>query len=153
VTEAAHGGEIVIIAIPKHAVVDLPTDLFIGVPNDVVVIDTGNYCSARDGRIAAIEEGQVEGVWVAEQLARPVVKVFNNTRAKSLLENGRPAGAAGRIALPVAGDPPDARRSQNALPAAWLVAVGRKNRYRNASRLLSPVIESVDAAYSAACGS
>src|SRR5258706_13014432 len=31
------------------------------------------------------------------------------------------------------------RRSQNALPAAWLVAVGRKNRYRKASRLLSPV--------------
>src|SRR6266852_1568459 len=39
------------------------------------------------------------------------------------------------------------------LPAAWLVAVGRKNRYRKASRLLSPVIGSVDAAYSAACGS
>src|SRR5262249_27494090 len=32
-----------------------------------------------------------------------------NIGAKSLLENGRPKGAAGRIALPVAGDPPAAR--------------------------------------------
>ena len=75
----------------------------------VVIIDTGNYYSARDGRIAAIEEGQVESEWVAEQLGRPVVKAFNNIRAESLLENCRPGGAAGRIALPVAGDPPGAR--------------------------------------------
>jgi hypothetical protein len=39
-----------------------------------VVIDTGNYYPVRDGRIAAIEEGQLESEWVAERLARPVVK-------------------------------------------------------------------------------
>jgi predicted dinucleotide-binding enzyme len=52
--------------------------VFAGVPTDVVVIDTGNYYQVRDGRIAAIEEGQLESAWVAEQLGRPVVKVFNN---------------------------------------------------------------------------
>lgn len=39
-----------------------------------------------------------------------MVKAFNNIYAKHLLELGRPAGARGRIALPVAGD--DARAKE-----------------------------------------
>lgn len=109
-TEAARGGEIVIVTIPQRAVPDLPGDLFAGVPEDVVVVDTGNYYPARDGRIDAIEDGQVESAWVAEHLGRPVVKAFNNIVSQSLLENGRPRGASGRIALPVAGDAPEARQ-------------------------------------------
>ncbi len=108
--EAARGGEIVIVTIPQRAVPDLPKDLFAGVPGDVAVVDTGNYYPTRDGRIDAIEDGQVESAWVAEHLGRPVVKAFNNIAFQSLLENGRPEGAPGRIALPVAGDPPGARR-------------------------------------------
>ncbi len=107
--EAARSGEIVVVTIPQRAVPELPTGLFAGVPQDVVVVDTGNYYPARDGRIDAIENGQAESVWVAEQLGRPVVKVFNNIGSQSLLENGRPKGEARRIALPVAGDPPAAR--------------------------------------------
>jgi 8-hydroxy-5-deazaflavin:NADPH oxidoreductase len=109
ITAAARTAEIVILAVPERAVTELPEDLFSGVPDDVVVIDAGNYYSARDGRIAAIEEGQVESEWVADQVGRPVVKVFNNIISTSLLENGRPKGAAGRIALPVAGNPPAGR--------------------------------------------
>jgi 8-hydroxy-5-deazaflavin:NADPH oxidoreductase len=109
VAEAARGGEIVIVTIPERAVPDLPGDLFAGVGEDVVVVDTGNYYPSRDGRIEAIEDGQVESAWVAEQLGRPVIKAFNNIFAQSLLENGRPAGTPGRIALSVAGDPPGAR--------------------------------------------
>jgi len=109
VAEAARGGDLIIITIPQRAVLDLPNDLFAGVPEDVVVVDTGNYYPARDGRIDAIEDGQAESAWVAEQVRRPVVKAFNNIGAQSLLENGRPAGTAGRIALSVAGDLSDAR--------------------------------------------
>ena len=110
VAEAARGVEIVIVTIPQRAVPDLPRDLFAGVPEDVVVVDTGNYYPSRDGRIDAIEGGQAESAWVAGHLGRPVVKAFNNIVAQSLLENGRSAGTPGRIALPVAGDPPGARR-------------------------------------------
>jgi predicted dinucleotide-binding enzyme len=108
--EAARGGEIVIVTIPQRAVPELPKDLFAGVPEDVVVVDTGNYYPARDGPIDAIEDGQAESAWVAGHLGRPVVKAFNNIGFQSLLENGRPEGAPGRIALPVAGDPPWARQ-------------------------------------------
>lgn len=109
VEEAARGGEIVIVTIPERAVPELPRDLFAGVPADVVVIDTGNYYPSRDGTIPAIEAGQPESAWVAAQLGRPIVKAFNNIYFQSLLEKGTPRGTPGRVALPVAGDPPQAR--------------------------------------------
>ena len=58
----------------------------------------------RDGRIEGIESGLPESRWVEQQLGRPVIKAFNNIYARHLLELGKPAGAAKRIALPVAGD-------------------------------------------------
>ena len=105
VTEAARSGEVVVITIPEAKIRDLPRGLFAGVPNDVVVIDTGNYYPReRDGRIDEIEGGMTESQWVQQQLGRPVVKVFNNIYAKHLMDLGRPAGSPGRLALPVAGD-------------------------------------------------
>lgn len=110
VKEAARAGDVVIVTIPEKAIPDLPKDLFAGVPDDVVVIDTGNYYPRqRDGRIADIESGMTESRWVARQLRRPVVKAFNNIYAKHLLEFGRVAGSAHRFALPVAGDDPKAK--------------------------------------------
>jgi predicted dinucleotide-binding enzyme len=50
-----------------------------------------------------------ESRWVSQQLGRPVVKAFNNIAARSLMNGGRPKGAPGRIALPVAGDDPAAK--------------------------------------------
>jgi 8-hydroxy-5-deazaflavin:NADPH oxidoreductase len=62
-------------------------------------MDTSNYHPFRDGKIAALEAGQVESLWVVEQVGRPIVKAWN-----SLVNKGKPAGRAGRIALPVAAD-------------------------------------------------
>ena len=108
--EAARRGEIVIVTVPEKNIPKLPRDLFAGVPDDVVVIDTGNYYpQQRDGRIDGIEEGTTESRWVSQQLGRPVVKAFNNIYADHLLRRGRPAGTPGRIALPVAGDDPQAK--------------------------------------------
>jgi 8-hydroxy-5-deazaflavin:NADPH oxidoreductase len=108
-TEAARGGEIVVVTIPQQAVANLPGDLFAGVPEEVVVVDTGNYYPSRDGRIDAIEEGQTDSGWVAEQLGRPVVKAFNSIYWNSLRDKGQPAGTPGRVALSVAGDSAAAR--------------------------------------------
>ena len=81
-----------------------------GRAGDVVVVDTGNYYPRqRDGRIDGIEDGLTESRWVERQLGRPVVKAFNNIYAQHLMERGKPAGAPGRIALPVAGDDPAAK--------------------------------------------
>ena len=109
VEEAARGKDVVIVTIPQKNIPNLPAGLFDGVPDDVVVVDTGNYYPRkRDGRIDGIEEGLTESRWVERQLGRPVVKAFNNIYAQHLLDRGKPAGA-GRIALPVAGDDPAAK--------------------------------------------
>lgn len=105
VEEAARRGDVVIVTIPEKNIPSLPRDLFAGVSDNVVVVDTGNYYpQQRDGQIAGIEDGMVESRWVSEQLGRPVVKAFNNIYAEHLLKLGKPSRAPGRIALPVAGD-------------------------------------------------
>lgn len=109
--QAARSGEVVVVTIPMKNIPGLPHNLFEGVPNDVVVIDTCNYYpQQRDGRIDAIEDGMPESRYVEQQLGRPVVKAFNNIRAEHLLKMGQPAGTEDRIALPVSGD--DTRAKQ-----------------------------------------
>ncbi|GKQ49327.1 NADPH-dependent F420 reductase [Bradyrhizobium sp. Ce-3] len=110
VAEVARSSEIVVIAVPMRRVSELPSDLFADAPANLIVIDTSNYYPRqRDGRIEQVEAGMTESGWVQRQLGRPVVKVFNSIIAKSLLNEGRPAGAAGRIALAVAGDDAQAK--------------------------------------------
>ena len=108
--EAVRDRDVVVVTIPQRNVPDLPKDLFAGVAAETVVIDTGNYYPReRDGRIEPIEAGMPESAWVSQQIGRPVIKAFNNIYAQHLLENGKPKGAPGRIALPVAGDDPRAK--------------------------------------------
>jgi 8-hydroxy-5-deazaflavin:NADPH oxidoreductase len=110
VEEAAQGKDVVVVTIPERNVPSLPGDLFDGVGDDVVVIDTGNYYPRqRDGRIDAIESGEPESAWVSKQLGRPVIKAFNNIYAHHLRDNGTPPDSPGRIALPVAGDDQSAK--------------------------------------------
>jgi 8-hydroxy-5-deazaflavin:NADPH oxidoreductase len=103
--EAARAGAVVIVTIQQGRVHELPKDLFEGVPDTVVIVDTNNYYPReRDGRIDGIEEGLLESRWVEQQLGRSVVKAFNNINWVPLLNNGKAKGANERIALPVAGD-------------------------------------------------
>lgn len=105
--EAARDRELVVVTIPEKNVAQLPDNLFEGVDKDVVVVDTGNYYPRqRDGAIDEIEQGMPESTWVAQELGRPVIKAFNNIYAQHLRVGGKPAGAEGRIALPVAGEDP-----------------------------------------------
>lgn len=116
VAEAAEGAEIVIVTIPLVKVAQLPDDILDGAAEGAVVIDTNNYYpQQRDGRIDAIEDGQTESAWVAEQLGRPVVKAFNGVYAQKILDVGEPDGP--RFAIPVAGDDPDAKAKVLALVA------------------------------------
>lgn len=104
---AVADADMIILSIPLPAIASLPKDLFAAVPQDVPVIDTGNYYPGmRDPQIADIDAGEVESVWVARQIGRPVIKAFNNILAYSLAELGQPRGTPGRLAIAVAGDEP-----------------------------------------------
>jgi 8-hydroxy-5-deazaflavin:NADPH oxidoreductase len=108
---AVKGVELIVMSIPFPAVAELPKDLFDTVPQDVPVIDTGNYYPGlRDPQIPEIDAGMPHSIWVSKQLAHPVIKAFNNILAYSLAERGRPGGSPGRLAIAVAGD--DVRSKQ-----------------------------------------
>jgi predicted dinucleotide-binding enzyme len=109
--EAARDADLVIVSIPQKNVPDLAPGIVTTAKPGAPIVETNNYYPReRDGAIEAIEAGTPESVWVAELLGAPVFKVFNGIFWKHLLERGLPRGEAGRIALPVAGDDPDAKR-------------------------------------------
>jgi 8-hydroxy-5-deazaflavin:NADPH oxidoreductase len=102
--EAAQDADLVIVSIPQKNVPDLAAGIVAARRPDAPVIETNNYYPRqRDGYIEAIEQGQPESAWVAELIGAPVVKVFNGIYWQHLLNKGKPRGAEGRIALPIAG--------------------------------------------------
>jgi hypothetical protein len=110
ITEVTSKADVVIVAIPEKSIPELPAGLLSALPRDTVVIDTGNYVpNLRDGHIDAIDGGLPESQWVQARLRNPVIKAFNTIRPASLASLGKPAGAAGRTVIPVAGDDPDAK--------------------------------------------
>lgn len=101
--EAVADVEVIILSIPLNRIPDI-APLIAALSPETVIIDTSNYYPFRDDRIDAIEAGQVESLWVAEELNRPIAKAWNAIGSASLATKGKPRGAPGRIALPVAAD-------------------------------------------------
>ncbi|MCJ1674510.1 MULTISPECIES: NADPH-dependent F420 reductase [unclassified Rathayibacter] len=101
--------DVLIVTVPISRIPDL-APLVRAAPAGAVIIDTGNYYPLRDGRIAELESGQVESLWVQEQLGRPVLKAWNAITSQSFSEHATAAGTPDRIAIPVAGDDPDGKR-------------------------------------------
>lgn len=116
--EAARVGDIVVVSIPVKNFRDVPAAPLAG----KVVIDTGNYYPVRDGQIAELDSGALTTTeLVARQLSGArVVKGFNNIYFRHLAELARPAGAADRSAIVIAGDDQDAKKSA----AEFLDAIG-----------------------------
>ncbi|MEU6789346.1 NAD(P)-binding domain-containing protein [Nonomuraea angiospora] len=106
---AVQSRDVIIVSIPFERVPEL-AELLSSVPDETVVIDTTNYYPHLSGPIEAVDNGQVESVRNAEALGRPVVKAWNAALAETQRAKGVPAGAPGRIAIPVAGDSEQARR-------------------------------------------
>src|SRR3954453_5717449 len=107
--EAVKDVDVVILSIPLNRIPSV-APLVANLPAETVVIDTSNYYPFRDSKIDAIEAGQVESLWVAEQLGRLVVKAWNAVLAATLQDKGVPAGTPGRTAIPVAADSDEAKR-------------------------------------------
>lgn len=105
--EAAKFGDVVIVAVPFGSLGALPVAALDG----KIVIDTCNHYPDRDGRIEALESGSTttSQMLAAALPGAKVVKAFNAILAKDLETHGKPAGAAGRRALPLAGDDAQAR--------------------------------------------
>ena len=104
---AARAGDWVVVSIPLAAYQQLPVAALAG----KVVLDTSNYYAARDGHIPALDAGELTtSELVQRHLAgAQLVKAFNSISDHHIPALARPAGAADRTALPIAGDDPRAR--------------------------------------------
>jgi len=104
---AARAGDLVVVTVPLHAVPDLSAELFAG----KIVIDTNNYYPDRDGRIPELDDDTLTtSEWVQRHLpGARIVKAFNNIIARHLGALARPAGAADRSTLLIAGDDAEAK--------------------------------------------
>ena len=116
--EAAAAGDLVLVSVPLRAYRDVPVAPLAG----KVVMDTNNYYPQRDGHLAELDDGSRTGSeLLAEHLGSAhVVKVFNNISFMHLSSLARPAGAADRSALAIAGDDAAAK----ATVTAFLDAIG-----------------------------
>jgi predicted dinucleotide-binding enzyme len=115
ISDAAKRVDLLVIAIPMKSVPSLSKDLLSELPLSSPIIDTGNYYPLRDGVIPEIAGGAIESEWTSRVLGRPVIKVFNNIVADSLLHKGLPNGSKSRIALPISGDDEESMRITIAL--------------------------------------
>ena len=116
--EAAAAGDIVIVSVPVKAFPHLPAAALAG----KTVIDTCNYGAERDGPIPELDGTSLGS---SELLSRTIpgariVKAFNNIYFEHLRSLARPAGAADRSYLPIAGDSAPAK----AAVTAFLDSIG-----------------------------
>lgn len=95
--------EVLIISLPLTALPSI-RNIIEQVGEEVIVVDTSNYYPSRDHKIAEIENGMVESVWVSNQLGKPIIKAFNNLLAYTLENEGTPEGTSRRIAMAIAGN-------------------------------------------------
>ena len=117
-SEAAAAGDLVVVTVPLRAYRSVPVEPLVG----KIVLDTNNYYPDRDGHIAELDQGTstVSGLLQQHLPTSTVVKAFNNIYFKHLLALARPAGAADRSALLIAGDDAAAK----ATVTAFLDALG-----------------------------
>jgi predicted dinucleotide-binding enzyme len=111
--QAASAGDVVVVTIPLRHYREVPAEQLRG----KVVIDTMNYYPRRDGEFPELDDESTTSSQLLQQHlpdAR-VVKAFNNIFFRHLAALPRPAGAADRSALPIAGDDAAAKATVVAL--------------------------------------
>ncbi|MDQ6791002.1 MAG: NAD(P)-binding domain-containing protein [Candidatus Dormibacteraeota bacterium] len=108
-TEAATEGDLVMVGIPPRAYLAVPVQPLAGKP----VMEAINYIPQRDGAMPGLDDLSLSSSEVLQRHlgSAHAVKVFNNITAQHLAALARPAGAADRSTLPVAGNDPAAKHA------------------------------------------
>ncbi|MGE9550057.1 NADPH-dependent F420 reductase [Erwinia amylovora] len=106
--EASEYGEVVVVAVPLHALADLPAQLLAAKH----LLDAVNYYPERDGEVALLESQQIT---TSELLGSflpgaRITKAFNAIPMTDLENGGLPAGNPARRALPLAGDDAEGKK-------------------------------------------
>jgi predicted dinucleotide-binding enzyme len=95
--------DVLVVSIPYIKIPVLAKQISQSIATGTVIIDTTNYYPIRDGKIDEVENGMPESVLVSHLLDQPVIKVYNNILAGSLVKEGLLKGSKNRITLPISG--------------------------------------------------
>jgi 8-hydroxy-5-deazaflavin:NADPH oxidoreductase len=109
VEEAARFGELVAVAIPTQAIVDLPPEPFAG----KLVIDANNYYPEPGWRLPELDADETTSSELLASLlpGATIVKAFNTVYFQRLLDESRPdLPAEERLAMPIAAEDEQAKR-------------------------------------------
>lgn len=106
ISEVVENVDVIIFSIPYSAYFELPKNLLINVPKDVIIVDTSNYYPFRDGEMKELKE-KPESILVSEQLGKPIIKAFNNLLAFTLKNKGKSENDQDRIAMAISGNNKD----------------------------------------------
>ena len=100
--QAAEFGEVVLLAVPFSATLDIDPAPLAG----KILMDADNYYPMRDGEIPELEDGSTTSSEITQRhfAGAKVVKAFNAILEKDIETTGAPAGTPDRRALPIAGD-------------------------------------------------
>jgi predicted dinucleotide-binding enzyme len=106
--EAAEWGEVVVVSVPLGRYREIPPTGLAG----KVVIDTNNYYPGRDGQMEELDSDRTTGSELLQHHLTDarVVKAFNGINWEHLRDLGRPKGDPRRVAIPISGDDPGAKR-------------------------------------------
>jgi 8-hydroxy-5-deazaflavin:NADPH oxidoreductase len=110
VEEAGQFGDIAAVAIPTQAIRELPSEPFAG----KVVIDANNYYPDPDQPVRELDADETTSSELLASLlsGATVVKAFNTIMFQRLLDDSRPElDAEARLAIPIAGDDSEAKRT------------------------------------------
>lgn len=104
--EAAAAGDFAVATVPLKNIGDIPAEPLAG----KIVVDTNNYYWERDGRIAALDNGEATTSGMLQDLLpqSKVAKGFNHIMYTQITTDGTPAGTDNRRALATASDYPEA---------------------------------------------
>ena len=104
--EAAAAGDFAVVTVPLKNIGDIPAEPLAG----KIVVDTNNYYWERDGRIAALDNGEATTSGMLQDLLpeSKVAKGFNHIMYTQITTDGTPAGTDKRRALATASDYPEA---------------------------------------------
>ena len=135
VTEAARGRDVVIVTIPQKNIPDLPAGLFDGAPDNLVVVDTGNYYPrSATAASTSIEDG-TDGEPVGGAATRAPGGQGIQQHPRPALDGTRPARRHSRAHRPAGGG--RRPRRQGRRDAAHRRTRVRRRRRRGPGRVLA----------------
>lgn len=100
--EAAAFSDVILLAVPFHAIRDIPPGMLDG----KIVMDANNYYPERDGRFPELDDRSTSTseMVAAHFKGATIVKAFNAILERDIEPTSRPQGSPERRAIPICGD-------------------------------------------------